>query len=216
MSTTVDTNASPRELDCQHLLTYDPAMSDEIERPRSRRSDATRGRILDAARLRFAKDGYERATIRAIATEAEIDPALVMRYYGSKEGLFAAAAEFDLHLPDLASMPKRIVGRRLVEHLLARWEGDDTLIALVRAAASNEIAAERVRTIFATQVRTAIGSLEEDPKLIPVRAGLVSAQLLGLVLCRYVLRLPPVVAMKRPDIVKWLGPTIQRYAFGKL
>jgi AcrR family transcriptional regulator len=183
--------------------------------PRARRSDATRTRILDAARERFAKDGYERATIRAIALDAAIDPALVMRYYRNKEGLFAAAADFDLHLPKLDALPPASIGETLVEHLLARWEGDDTLVALVRAAASNEVAAERVRAVFATQVRTAIASLGGDPKLSATRAGLVSAQLLGFALCRYVLRLPPVVAMKRPDIVKWLAPTIQRYACGK-
>src|SRR5262245_18351681 len=66
----------------------------------SRRSDATRAAILAAARERFAADGYERATIRAIAADANIDPAMVMRYYGSKERLFAAAAELELHLPD--------------------------------------------------------------------------------------------------------------------
>jgi AcrR family transcriptional regulator len=183
--------------------------------PKARRSDATRIRILDAARERFAKDGYERATIRAIAQDAAIDPALVMRYFGNKEGLFAAAADFDLHLPKLDSLPTARIGETLVEHLLARWEGDDTLVALVRAAASNEVAAERVRAIFATQVRTAIASLGGDPKLSAARAGLVSAQFLGFALCRYVLRLPPVVAMKQPDIVKWLAPTIQRYACGK-
>ncbi|MFZ0875271.1 MAG: TetR family transcriptional regulator, partial [Pseudonocardiaceae bacterium] len=61
-----------------------------------RRSDATRAAILAAARERFAADGYERATIRAIAADASIDPTMVMRYYGNKEGLFAAASEVDL------------------------------------------------------------------------------------------------------------------------
>ena len=58
-----------------------------------RRSDATRAAILAAARERFAADGYERATIRAIAADAKIDPSMVMRYYGNKEKLFAAAAD---------------------------------------------------------------------------------------------------------------------------
>jgi AcrR family transcriptional regulator len=61
-----------------------------------RKSDRTRAAILTAARERFGADGYERATIRAIAADAAIDPAMVMRYYGNKEKLFAAAAEFDL------------------------------------------------------------------------------------------------------------------------
>src|SRR5436190_14098251 len=88
-----------------------------------RRSDATRAAILGAARERFAADGYERATIRAIAADAGIDPAMVMRYYGSKDRLFAAAAEFDLRLPDLTSVPRTRLGETLVGHFLDRWEG---------------------------------------------------------------------------------------------
>jgi Tetracyclin repressor-like, C-terminal domain len=43
------------------------------------------------------------------------------------------------------------------------------------------------------------------------RAGLIASQVLGLALCRYVLRLPPVVGMSHDEIVGWLGPTVQRY-----
>src|SRR3954468_1292530 len=93
---------------------------------RPRRSDATRAAILAAARGRFAADGYERATIRAIAADASIDPAMVMRYFGNKEKLFAAAADFDLRLPDLSAVPPGEVGRALVRHFLDRWESDDT------------------------------------------------------------------------------------------
>src|SRR5437899_8096615 len=95
-------------------------------------SDRTRSAILTAARERFAAVGYERATIRAIAADAAIDPALVMRYYGNKERLFAAAATFDLRLPNLAALPRGAVGGALVTHFLDRWESDDTLMALLR------------------------------------------------------------------------------------
>ena len=120
--------------------------------PKARRGDATRTKILTAACERFAADGYERATIRAIAADAGIDPALVMRYYGNKEGLFAAAAKFDLCLPDLSALPREAIGAAFVEHFLTRWEEDDTLKALLRTAATNERAAERMRSIFTTQV----------------------------------------------------------------
>src|SRR5689334_16166735 len=98
--------------------------------PKPRRSDATRLAILEAARERFAADGYERATIRAIATQADIDPALVMRYYGSKEGLFAAAAQFDLRLPDLGRTRRTDLGATLIAHFLEVWEKDETFFAL--------------------------------------------------------------------------------------
>jgi AcrR family transcriptional regulator len=195
------------------MLTYTKFMIGN-KVPKVRRGDATRANILTAARERFAADGYERATIRAIAADANIDPALVMRYYGSKERLFAAAAEFDLRLPNLSALPREAVGAAFVEHFLVRWEEDDILKALLRTAATNERAAERMRLIFATQVSPAVAALCGDPKSESTRAGLISSQILGFALCRYVLRLPPVVAMRRADIVKWLGPTVQRYAFG--
>ncbi len=73
-----------------------------------RSSEQTKAVILAAARERFAADGYDRATIRHIAADAAIDPSMVMRYFGSKERLFAAAADFDLRLPDVPpSRPTR-------------------------------------------------------------------------------------------------------------
>ncbi len=176
-----------------------------------RRSDVTRAAILAAARERFASDGYERATIRAIAADANIDPAMVMRYYGSKEKLFAAAAEFDLRLPDLAGVVPDRLGEVLVGHFLDRWEGDETMTALLRAGVTNEAAAERMREIFAGQLALAAAALCADPGEVPVRAGLVATQILGFALGRYVLRLPPVVAMPRDEVIRWLAPTIQRY-----
>src|SRR5690349_24111757 len=98
-----------------------------------RRSDATRAAILAAARERFAADGFERATIRAIAADARIDPSMVMRYYGNKESLFTAAADFDLRLPDLGGIPAEAVGESLARHFLDRWDDDETLMALLRA-----------------------------------------------------------------------------------
>jgi AcrR family transcriptional regulator len=177
-----------------------------------RRSDATKEAILAAARERFAGDGYERATIRAIAADAGIDPAMVMRYFGNKEKLFAAAAEFDLRIPDLTEIPPGEVGRRIAGHVVDRWDGDETLMALLRAAVTNPAAAERMRGIFAGQLGPVVQAIA--PGDVMVRAGLVASQVLGLALTRYVLRLPPVAAMDRDAVVAWLGPTLQRYLTG--
>ena len=182
--------------------------------PRTRRSDVTRAAILTAARNRFAEDGYDRATIRAIAADARIDPSMVMRYYGSKEGLFAAAAEFDLRLPDLSGVSPDTVGEVLVRHFLHRWEGDATLAALLRTASTNPGAAERMRGIFAEQLSTAVARFALDPTEAPRRAGLVASQILGLALTRYVLRLPPMVDADPAELVAWVAPTIQRYLLG--
>jgi AcrR family transcriptional regulator len=177
-------------------------------------ASVTKQAILLAARERFAADGYERATIRAIAADASIDPAMVIRYFGTKEKLFAAAAEFELHLPPLDGVPREEIGERLVAHFVQRWEGDESLLALLRAAVTNDIAAERMRDIFAAQVGMLTARLVDDPAQAAQRAGLISSQILGLALCRYALRLPPVVALSSDQVVGWLGPTVQRYLFG--
>ncbi|MGK5737665.1 TetR family transcriptional regulator [Micromonospora sp. URMC 103] len=183
--------------------------------PRARRSDATRAAILRAARERFAADGYDRATIRAIAADARIDPSMVMRYYGSKEGLFAAAAEFDLRLPDLTDVPPGQLGEVLARHFVRRWEGDETMAALLRAASTNPGAAEKMRGIFADQLVAAVAAAGTDPADTAQRAGLVAAQVLGLAFTRYIVRLPPMVEMSPDEVVAWVSPTLQRYLTGR-
>ncbi|MEV6170522.1 TetR family transcriptional regulator [Streptomyces sp. NPDC051954] len=176
-----------------------------------RRSDATRTAILAAARERFATDGYERATIRAIAKDASIDPSMVMRYFGNKEGLFAAVVSVDLQLPDLAALPRHDVGEILVRHFLTMWEENEVLTALLRVGATNQAGAERMQGIFRDQLLPVARHVCPDPEQIPARAALVATQMLGLALTRYVLRFPPAVALSRGEIVAWLGPTVQRY-----
>src|SRR5215475_2733467 len=112
---------------------------------KQRRSDTTRARIIDAARERFRKEGYERATIRKVARDAKIDPALVMRYFESKRGLFDAAMTVELRLPDLSSHPRHKLGEALIRHFLIRWEEPDydSLQLILRSSASNEESAER-------------------------------------------------------------------------
>ncbi len=186
----------------QQVLAYTVGMTE-------RKGDRTRAAILTAARERFAADGYERATIRAIAADAAIDPAMVMRYYGNKEKLFAAAAEFDLRLPDVSAVRREELGEAMIRHFLSRWEDDDTLRALLRAAVTNEAAAQRMREIFAAQLAPTLRELKvHDPAM---RAGLIATQVLGFALCRYILELPPIAAMSHDDAVAWLGPTLTRY-----
>ena len=175
-----------------------------------RRSSAeTKAVILAAARERFAQSGFERATIRAIAADANIDPSMVMRYFGNKDQLFAAAADFDLDFPDMAGISSDQMGARMVAHFMDRWERDEALIVLLRSSTTNADAAARMQAIFAAQLLPAIAKVNA---VDPARsAGLIASQMLGLALCRYVLRLPPVVAMHRAEVVSWLGPTVQRY-----
>ena len=182
---------------------------------KSGKADRTRTAILEAARALFATEGYERTTVRDIAARAEIDPALVIRYFGGKEALFVRAADIDLRMPDLAGAPVGARGEAIVRHFLAIWEGEGStsgMTILLRSAASNPVAAEKLRDVFVRQV---LPALAHGGGVDPARAGLVSSQLLGLAFCRYVFALPPVVAMPAERIVREVGATIQRYLDGQ-
>ena len=178
------------------------------------KSIRTREAIETAARELFALNGFERTTVRDIGARAGIDPSMVIRYFGSKEALFSRVAEPDLRMADLGEVAPGAIGESIVRHFLEHWEGEQAgrgLPVLLRSAASNEEAAERLREIFRAQVFPAIARLG-PPETAPLRAGLVASQILGLAMSRYVLRIPPVVAMPTDLIVRAIGDTIQRYA----
>ncbi|MDA2812554.1 TetR family transcriptional regulator [Nocardiopsis sp. RSe5-2] len=186
-----------------------------------RSAEETKRSILAAARERFAAQGYDRATVRAIAADAGIDPSMVMRYFGSKEALFATAADFDLAIPDLSRAPRERVGEALAAHFFRRWEEDSgQLRILLRTAVTDEAVTERIRTVLAEQITPPIAELRaagtDGPAPsassdAPTRAAMVASQMLGVALCRYVLRLPPVDTMDADDLVARLGPTLQGY-----
>lgn len=188
-------------------------MNVEPDQPPARRSDATRAAILEAARARFAAEGFRKATIRAIAADAAIDPSMVMRYFGSKDGLFAAAVDVRLDLPDLAAAEPNTLGELLIRRFLAIWEDqpdNKVLVILLRSSITDEGVSERFRQIFAEQVLPAVLRFG-DPADAQRRGGLIVTQLLGLALCRYVLELPPVVGLARDQIIADIAPTLQRY-----
>lgn len=175
------------------------------------RSQPTRDRILEAARKLFAEEGYERATIRAVAAAADIHASMVMRYYGSKENLFATAVAFDLEMPNLGAVPRSDLGTTLVRHFLRRWEAhDEELPALLRIAVTHAPARERLFALFREQIAPAIAEVVERERLAQC-LGLVATQMLGLAFTRYVLRLPAVAALSEAALVDEVGATIQRY-----
>ena len=134
-----------------------------------------------------------------------------MRYFVSKAQPFDAALDIDLRLPDLAEVPLDELPQELVRLFLDRWESDpadDALLVLLRSAVTNDHAAARMRQVFAEQVAPALATaLGHD--LAIRRAGLVAAQLLGLALTRYLLRLPAVTALSRDEVEHALTPAIR-------
>ena len=130
---------------------------------------------------------------------------MVMRYFGNKDQLFAAAADFDLQILDLAGVARDQVGARVVDYFMERWERDEALIVLLRSSTSNADAAQRMQEIFAGQLLPRSqhqpgGSLRRQQSRR--RCWAWRSRLHGLV---------PIVEMSHEEIVAWLGPTIQRY-----
>ena len=180
------------------------------------KSDRTRAQILTAAKLLFSEQGYDGTTIRDVAAKASIDPAMVIRYFHTKDELFARAATIELKLPSIGTIDPATVGDVLIRRFLEVWEGSAEsrgMTILLRSASSNEFAANKVREVFSAQVRQAMASVG-SPVDAGLRAGLVSRQLLGLAMCRYILQLPPVVSMSRDEIIRSIGPTLQSYVTG--
>jgi hypothetical protein len=139
---------------------------------------------------------------------------------GSKEGLFAAADDIDLRLTEATiDCPPEQLGERLARHVIARWEGplaDELITLLLRSASTHPVAAAHMRAIFETQVvrvvRDALGDTPDTPR----RVGMISTQVLGMALCRYILRLPPVVEMDADTLAATMAPVLQHYLTGDL
>ena len=124
------------------------------------------------------ESGFDRTTIRAVAADADIDPSMVMRYFGTKAQLFDAAADFDLQIPDFSAVDRDELGARLVAYFMDRWERDDALVVLLRSSTTNAEAAQRMREIFAGQLLPQIAKI--NPDAAARSAGLIATQMIGL------------------------------------
>ncbi|MDD7963804.1 TetR/AcrR family transcriptional regulator [Actinomycetospora lemnae] len=202
------------------------ASTDPIRRGRRPGDSGARDAILDAARTRFAGEGFRSATVRAIAGDAGVDPALVMHYFGTKQALFVAAMEFPL---DPAQVVPRLLGpgidglgERLVRFLLTVIDdlGDaNPMLGLVRSAVGHPDAARMMREFLGEAILDRLAqaiheAIDTDrPRL---RADLCASQVVGVLVARQILALPELAAADRETLVAAYGPTIQRYLTGSL
>ena len=176
------------------------------------RSEGTRRAILGAARATFAARGYEQTTIRAVAARAGVDASMVMRYFRSKAGLFTAAVTMDLQAPDLRSVPASRRGELMVRNFIGRWEDPlrgDEQIALLRTGVTSETAAGQLQAVHDRLITEPIAALGDEHAA--ERGTLIVAQLLGLALCRYILRFEPLASLPADDVVAAVAPSVQRY-----
>lgn len=186
--------------------------------PRGRRkgSPDTRAEILDAARIEFTRAGYGSATIRSIAQRASVDPALVMHYFESKQGLFVAAIDVPVNPADILAgvfADGAPVGRRLIATMLTIWDSSanrNALVAVLRSATADGPIHDQVLEFLEVAI---LDSLEaqldgDDARL---RATLAGSQLVGLLTGRYLLELEPIASASVDDLADRVGPVIDAY-----
>jgi AcrR family transcriptional regulator len=172
--------------------------------------------ILDAARGQFAAKGYAGASLRGIAREAGVDPALVHHYFGGKDQLFVAAVELPFNpadrLPELLAGDPAKLPERLVRTFLGLWSDPSfrtPMIGLVRSAFSTEEGARMLREFLGSTLLAKVGVALGPVPSERVQAAV--AQLVGVVILKHVIRLEPLASTPDEDLVELLAPTLQRY-----
>jgi AcrR family transcriptional regulator len=183
----------------------------------------TRGEIVEAATRVFAANGYDGTSLRAVAREAGVDPALVHHYFDGKASLFVAAmalpfdpAQVADHAPGADESGS--IGAGIVLGFLTMWdkaEGSGSSFAsCVAAMASSASVADAMREFVAERVWKGKPVLSDETEAMTLRRRtLVSSQLMGLALTRYILRMPPVSTASPAEIARWAGPTLDTYLF---
>lgn len=181
----------------------------------------TREQILVAARDSFAANGYDGTTIRGVAGQAGVDPALVHYFFGTKDRLFSAVMDIPVSpaavTEGLLGDGTDGLGEQLARTFLGLWDSPQTgpaLVAMLRSAASHQQSAALVRDFVAREI---LGRIAGEISLADadLRAGLCGTQLVGVAMLRYVLRHEPIASAAPAEIVRWLGPTLQRYLTGR-
>jgi AcrR family transcriptional regulator len=182
----------------------------------------TRERILASARELFARNGIGNTSIRAVATAAGVDSALVHHYFGTKEKLFAAAVRIPIDPMDiigpLREIPVEEIGYKLPSMLLPLWDselGTRFIAALRSIIAGSEVNLFRsfIQDVIAVEVGARV---DNPPGSGIVRIQFVASQLVGVVMARYILQLEPFASLPPEQIAKTIAPNLQRYLTGDL
>ncbi len=192
------------------------------KRGRRAGSSTTRDAILVAAKKSFATDGFAATTIRKIAKDAGVDPALVMQFFGSKDILFAASlavsAEALSRMADAFEGPVDSLGIDVTRAFLGLWEeksGDaDALMAMQRAAMSSEVAAAQLRDFVQYRLVEVVSPKLHGQSDATLRAGLASAMLVGVIVGRNIVRIPVISDAERETVIALVGPSIQTILTG--
>lgn len=179
-------------------------------------------RILTAAREAFAETGWAGTTIRSVARAADVDPALVYHYFNSKEGLLDAATNPPQRwLENVAktwTTPVPELGAALVRLMLSAWADDEigpVLRAVLQTAAHEPSTREKLRRIVEGSL-IGVSQLGDDERDRLTRSGLISSQIMGLAMMRYVWKIEPVASMSDDEVVTAVAPNLQHYIEGQI
>ncbi|AFA76134.1 TetR family transcriptional regulator (plasmid) [Gordonia polyisoprenivorans VH2] len=189
-------------------------------RPPAGQSRDTREKILAATRELLADNGFDRTTVRAVAGRAGVDPALVHHYFGPKKNLVAEALRppVDLSLV-FADMPTdERTGPEFVRRAIAAWESPELqshIPGVLRLIASTNPAAGPAQDVPGAIVEVALGSAVRADRR-ERRLALIASQMFGLLMLRFVIRQPEIVAADRDELVAQVGPVITHYLTGDL
>lgn len=192
-------------------------------RPGRRPGDSgTRQEILRAAHAAFAEHGYDKASVRAIARDAGVDPALVHHFFGTKQTLFTAVLDLPVDAPAVVAAildgDPETAGSRMAHTFLGVWDapgGRSPFVALIRSAASSPPAAAMLREFVTREILAPViaGLGVDQPER---RAALAAAQLIGVAFVRYVLAMEPVASTAAPALAADIAPALQHYLTGEL
>lgn len=193
-------------------------MAERQRAGRWRTGQQSRQRIVDAARARFQREGYEGATVRSIAADAGVDVAMVYYFFGNKEGLFSASVltgpDHPLHqLATLLDEGTDDIGARLVRRILERWDAGgafEPLMTLWRSAALHPQARKVLHDALAGPMAQRVAD-EFGVSDAELRVELVASHLMGMAFARYQLKIEPIASTNIEELVAMVGPTMQRY-----
>jgi AcrR family transcriptional regulator len=184
----------------------------EAQLPREERRKRTEAAILDAARELFADVGFEKTTIRSVAAKAGIDPALVMQYYGNKEGLFAASARWHVDHKRIATAALGDIPHTALSDVFEGFEDPakrDGAVALLRNCLTHDsalgIVRDEVMCESQAMIAKTIGGDDAD-----LRAALLGSTMIGLILGRYLLELPALTGASQEDIERVMAPVLEQ------
>ena len=180
-----------------------------------------RDAILAAARRAFGTGGFAGSTIRGIAREAGVDPALVHHYFGTKDRLFAAALELPLDpttvIPGLVAQGRDGLGERLARTFLGVWDGtpgQGPMLAMLRSAVSDPTTAGSLRDFLTRVVLEPLAGAAGAHEGAALRASLAASQLVGVAMARYVVGLEPLASASIDELAPPLGAVLDRHLAG--